>query len=226
MDARNDRVYNAGRAGTHCRDSGPGPALHGLGFYTYQFPQSAPPARGPTPGRPWTASPRRRWSSRAPVTTCRGPRAWPTVTPCPGPSWSTCATPATTPTRTSRPPTWRSCGPSWPAGPSRPRPGPGTAPRSTTKGRPSAGPGRLRWGHRRLVALTAMAATISTAMTKMVRTAGSTRPPSDLGTRAGLSLLYRPRSAAGLVRRPSGRAGQAAERPGWSGGRAAGPEGA
>jgi len=41
MDARNDRVYNAGRAGTHCRDAGPGPALHGLGFYAYQFPQSA-----------------------------------------------------------------------------------------------------------------------------------------------------------------------------------------
>jgi proline iminopeptidase len=38
MDARNDRVYNAGRAGTHCRDASPGPALHGLGFYTYQFP--------------------------------------------------------------------------------------------------------------------------------------------------------------------------------------------
>ena len=41
MDARNDRVYNAGRAGTHCRGAGPGPALHGLGFYTFQFPQSA-----------------------------------------------------------------------------------------------------------------------------------------------------------------------------------------
>ena len=50
MDARNDRVYNAGRAGTHCRDQGPGPALHGLGFYTYQFPQSAA-------ARPW-ADPR------------------------------------------------------------------------------------------------------------------------------------------------------------------------
>ena len=50
MDARNDRVYNAGRAGTHCRDTGPGPALHGLGFYTYQFPQSAA-------ARPW-ADPR------------------------------------------------------------------------------------------------------------------------------------------------------------------------
>jgi proline iminopeptidase len=50
MDARNDRVYNAGRAGTHCRDAGPGPALHGLGFYTFQFPQSAA-------ARPW-ADPR------------------------------------------------------------------------------------------------------------------------------------------------------------------------
>jgi proline iminopeptidase len=50
MDARNDRVYNAGRAGTHCRDAGPGPALHGLGFYAFQFPQSAA-------ARPW-ADPR------------------------------------------------------------------------------------------------------------------------------------------------------------------------
>ena len=50
MDARNDRVYNAGRAGTHCRGLGPGPALHGLGFYAYQFPQSAA-------ARPW-ADPR------------------------------------------------------------------------------------------------------------------------------------------------------------------------
>jgi proline iminopeptidase len=41
MDARNDRVYNAGRAGAHCRGAGPGPALHGLGFYAFQFPQSA-----------------------------------------------------------------------------------------------------------------------------------------------------------------------------------------
>ena len=50
MDARNDRVYNAGRAGTRCRGLGPGPALHGLGFYSYQFPQSAA-------ARPW-ADPR------------------------------------------------------------------------------------------------------------------------------------------------------------------------
>ena len=50
MDARNDRVYNAGRAGAHCRGAGPGPALHGLGFYSYQFPQSAA-------ARPW-ADPR------------------------------------------------------------------------------------------------------------------------------------------------------------------------
>jgi proline iminopeptidase len=41
MDARNDRVYNASRAGTHCPDLGPGPALHGQGFYAFQFPQSA-----------------------------------------------------------------------------------------------------------------------------------------------------------------------------------------
>jgi proline iminopeptidase len=47
MDARNDRVYNAGRAGTHCADLPPGPALHGLGFYAHQFPQSAA-------ARPWT----------------------------------------------------------------------------------------------------------------------------------------------------------------------------
>jgi proline iminopeptidase len=52
MDARNDRVYNAGRAGAHCRDADPGPALHGLGFYTYQYPQSAA-------ARPW-ADPRPR----------------------------------------------------------------------------------------------------------------------------------------------------------------------
>ena len=50
MDARNDRVYNAGRAGTHCPDADPGPALHGLGFYAYQFPLSAA-------ARPW-ADPR------------------------------------------------------------------------------------------------------------------------------------------------------------------------
>jgi proline iminopeptidase len=50
LDARNDRVYNAGRAGAHCRGAGPGPALHGLGFYTFQFPQSAA-------ARPW-ADPR------------------------------------------------------------------------------------------------------------------------------------------------------------------------
>jgi proline iminopeptidase len=41
MDARNDRVYNASRAGTHCRDLSPGPELHGLGLYALQFPQSA-----------------------------------------------------------------------------------------------------------------------------------------------------------------------------------------
>jgi proline iminopeptidase len=46
MDARNDRVYNAGRPAVHCRGAGPGPALHGLGFYAYQYPQSAA-------ARPW-----------------------------------------------------------------------------------------------------------------------------------------------------------------------------
>jgi proline iminopeptidase len=50
MDARNDRVYNHGRAGAHCRGASPGPELHGLGFYAYQFPQSAA-------ARPW-ADPR------------------------------------------------------------------------------------------------------------------------------------------------------------------------
>ncbi len=64
MDARNDRVHNAGRAGAHCRGADPGPALHGLGFYAYQFPQAArgdqrnrrraassPPAARPPPAR-------------------------------------------------------------------------------------------------------------------------------------------------------------------------------
>ncbi len=50
MDARNDRVYNHSRAGTHCRGLPPGPELHGLGFYAFQFPQSAA-------ARPW-ADPR------------------------------------------------------------------------------------------------------------------------------------------------------------------------
>jgi len=139
MDARNDRVYNAGRAGTHCRDAGLGPALHGLGFYTFQFPQSAAARPGPTRGRRWPARQPRPWSSRGPATTCHGPRAWPTARPCPAPGWSTCTTPATTPTRTSRPPTWPPCAPSWPAGPSRPHHGPGTAPPPTTRARPRLG---------------------------------------------------------------------------------------
>jgi proline iminopeptidase len=50
LDAGNDRVYNTARAGAHCPDLGPGPALHGLGFYAFQFPQSAA-------ARPW-ADPR------------------------------------------------------------------------------------------------------------------------------------------------------------------------
>jgi proline iminopeptidase len=45
MDARNDRVDNAGRDGTHCHGLGPGPALRGLRFYTFQFQSAA--------ARPW-----------------------------------------------------------------------------------------------------------------------------------------------------------------------------
>jgi proline iminopeptidase len=41
MDARFDRVYNRTRPAIHCRDKPPGPALHGLGFYANQYPQSA-----------------------------------------------------------------------------------------------------------------------------------------------------------------------------------------
>jgi proline iminopeptidase len=47
MDARFDRVYNRSRASLHCAGRPPGPELHGLGFYSHQFPQSAaasPPA--------------------------------------------------------------------------------------------------------------------------------------------------------------------------------------
>jgi hypothetical protein len=59
MDARNDRVYNAGRAGAHCRGAGPGPALHGLGFYAFQFPQSAAarPFTDPRPALAHLATP-------------------------------------------------------------------------------------------------------------------------------------------------------------------------
>jgi proline iminopeptidase len=59
MDARNDRVYNASRGGTHCRGLGPGPALHGLGFYAFQFPQSAaaPPWTDPRPALAHLATP-------------------------------------------------------------------------------------------------------------------------------------------------------------------------
>jgi proline iminopeptidase len=52
MDARNDRVYNHSRPALHCRGAPVGPALHGLGFYANQFPQSAA-------ARPW-ADPRPR----------------------------------------------------------------------------------------------------------------------------------------------------------------------
>jgi proline iminopeptidase len=41
MDARQDRVYNRTRPAIHCRDKSPGPALHGLGFFANQYPQSA-----------------------------------------------------------------------------------------------------------------------------------------------------------------------------------------
>jgi len=47
-DARFDRVYDRTRPALHCcRDKPPGPALHGLGFYANQYPQSA--ARSPRP---------------------------------------------------------------------------------------------------------------------------------------------------------------------------------
>jgi hypothetical protein len=55
MDARNDRVYNAGRAGAHCRGAGPGPALRlpvlVLGPGLPPGPARCP-ARLPAPGRP------------------------------------------------------------------------------------------------------------------------------------------------------------------------------
>ena len=41
MDARFDHVYNDSRAVLHCPDRDPGPALHDLGFYANQYPQSA-----------------------------------------------------------------------------------------------------------------------------------------------------------------------------------------
>ncbi|QYJ15540.1 2-succinyl-6-hydroxy-2, 4-cyclohexadiene-1-carboxylate synthase [Rubrobacter xylanophilus DSM 9941] len=41
MDARFDRVYNRTRPALHCEGRPPGPALHGLGFYANQYPQSA-----------------------------------------------------------------------------------------------------------------------------------------------------------------------------------------
>jgi proline iminopeptidase len=41
LDARQDRIYNRTRPALHCRDKPPGPALHGLGFYANQYPQSA-----------------------------------------------------------------------------------------------------------------------------------------------------------------------------------------
>ena len=41
LDARQDRVYNRTRPALHCRERGPGPELHGLGFFSNQYPQSA-----------------------------------------------------------------------------------------------------------------------------------------------------------------------------------------
>jgi proline iminopeptidase len=41
MDARFDRVYNRTRPALHCRGEPPGPRLHGLGFYSHYYPQSA-----------------------------------------------------------------------------------------------------------------------------------------------------------------------------------------
>ncbi len=41
MDARFDVVYNLTRPALHCRGAPSGPALHGLGFYANQYPQSA-----------------------------------------------------------------------------------------------------------------------------------------------------------------------------------------
>jgi proline iminopeptidase len=49
MDARFDRVYNRSRPALHCRGLPPGPALHGLGFYANQFPQSAAHEPDPNP---------------------------------------------------------------------------------------------------------------------------------------------------------------------------------
>jgi hypothetical protein len=57
MDARLGRVYNQTRPALHCRGAPAGPALHGLGFYSYQFPQSAA-------ARPW-ADPRPRLAGLA-----------------------------------------------------------------------------------------------------------------------------------------------------------------
>lgn len=45
MDARFDRVYNQSRQVLHCADRDRGPALHGLGFYSNQYPQSAGASR-------------------------------------------------------------------------------------------------------------------------------------------------------------------------------------
>lgn len=41
MDARFDRIYNRTRPALHCRNEPPGPKLHGLGFYSHYYQQSA-----------------------------------------------------------------------------------------------------------------------------------------------------------------------------------------
>ncbi|MFP3914020.1 MAG: alpha/beta fold hydrolase [Actinomycetota bacterium] len=41
IDARMDRVYNASRPAFHCPGDDPGPELGSLGFYAFQYPQSA-----------------------------------------------------------------------------------------------------------------------------------------------------------------------------------------
>ncbi len=49
MDAAMDRVYNRSRPALHCPSEPAGPALHGLGFYAHQFPQSAASLPWPDP---------------------------------------------------------------------------------------------------------------------------------------------------------------------------------
>ena len=60
LDARLDVVYNLSRPSLHCRGGSAGPELHGLGFYSHQYPQSAaspsvPDLRDQLAGRPTPA---------------------------------------------------------------------------------------------------------------------------------------------------------------------------